>query len=88
MAPIEEHVARLGTLYHTSLKAVEEADVARASQLLAVFIETLRRDVGDAAVREMFLAQEVLRLVHAARGTTYAPTSRDLDSRSRDALDG
>ena len=87
MAPIEEHVTRLGALYHGGLQAVEDADAAKASQLLAAFIETLRRDVGDAVVKEMFLAQEALRLVHAAEGTKYSLTSRDLES-SAEVLNG
>merc|ERR1740128_14799 len=66
MAPIEEHVARLGALYHSGMRAMDEHDLAKAAQLLSGFIDTAQRQVGRHVVRELYLAQEALRLCTAA----------------------
>lgn len=51
---------------------MDKAEVDKSVQLLSMFIDMMETLVGDMPVRELFLAQEALRLCLGTKGTKYS----------------
>ena len=59
------------TLYQTAMRTMDQAQVDKAVQLLSLYIELMEQLVDDLPIRELFLAQEDLRLCLGTYGTKY-----------------
>ena len=67
-------------LYQTAMQLMDQAQVDKAVQLLSLFIDMLDKLVENlnpspAPIRELYLAQEALRLCFGTYGTKYAANS-------------
>lgn len=73
---VSRPVNELNALYQAGLKLMDEAQVTKAVELLAAFIDTVEMLLPkDRPVRELCLAQEALRLCLGTYGTTYTAES-------------
>lgn len=69
---IKRPVNEIMTLYQTALRTMDQAQVDKAVQLLCLFIELVESLVEDRPIRELYLAQEALRLCLGTFGTKYS----------------
>ena len=68
---VRRPVDEMMTLYQTAMRTMDQAQVDKAVQLLSLYIELMEQLVDDLPIRELFLAQEALRLCLGTYGTKY-----------------
>lgn len=72
---IRRPVDEISSLYQTGMRIMDLGQVDKAIHVLGLYIEMMETLVEDLPIRELFLAQEALRLCLGTYGTKYVATS-------------
>lgn len=72
---IRRPVDEISSLYQTAMRIMDLGQVDKAIQLFSLYIEMMETLIEDMPIRELFLAQEALRLCLGTYGTKYSATS-------------
>lgn len=69
---IRRPVQEVTTLYQTAMRIMDQGQIEKAIELMSLYIELIESLVEDQPIRELYLAQEALRLCLGTFGTIYS----------------